>query len=92
MEHFCGRYLVRGGGRPLNLPYRCPDPQQEDRRRAEESQQQAPRERWAELAARVAFGWKMVANSPRRRLIEQRMQEQEAQAQRIQRELFRRHG
>jgi hypothetical protein len=34
----------------------------------------------------------MVASSPRRKLIEQRMAEEEAEAQRIQRELFRRHG
>jgi hypothetical protein len=40
----------------------------------------------------MAFGWKMVASSPQRHLMEQRMQEQEAEAQRIHRELFRRHA
>jgi tetrahydromethanopterin S-methyltransferase subunit G len=40
----------------------------------------------------MAFGWKMVAMSPDRRAIESRMEEQEADAQRIQKELFQRYG
>jgi hypothetical protein len=40
----------------------------------------------------MAFGWAMVASSPKRPQIEQRMAEQEEEAQDIQRELFRRHG
>ena len=76
----------------MNLPYRFPDPREEACRRAQEFRQLSPTERWTELAALMAFGWKMVASSPRRHLIEQRMDEQEAEAQRIQGELFRRHG
>ena len=76
----------------MNLPYRFPAPREEARRRAAEFRQLSPTERWAELAAMMALGWKMVAASPRRRQIEQRMEEQEAESQRIQRELFRRHG
>ena len=76
----------------MNLPYNFPDPREEAYCRAQEFRQLSPTERWAELAALVALGWKMVASSPRRQSIEQRMGEQEAEAQRIQGELFRRHG
>jgi hypothetical protein len=76
----------------MNLPYRFPDPREEARRRAREFQQLSPTERWTELAAMMAFGLQMVASSPKRQMIEQRMAEEEAEAQQIQRELFRRHG
>ena len=76
----------------MELPYHFPDPREEAYRRAQEFRQLSPTERWAELAALVAFGWQTVASSPRRRWIEQRMDEQEAEAQRIQAELFARHG
>lgn len=76
----------------LDLPYRFPNPQQEAARRAEEFRRLTTTQRWAELVDLVAFGWKMVAASPRRRWIEQRMEEQEADAQRVQKELIRRHG
>ena len=76
----------------MNLPYRFPDPREEAYRRAQEFRQLSPTERWAEISALMAFGWAMVASSPNRIRIEERMAEQEAEAQRIQRELFRRHG
>jgi len=76
----------------MNLPYHFPDPREEAYRRAQEFQQLSPTERWAELAAMMAFGWEMVASSPKRPMIEQRMADQEAEAQRIQRELFHHHG
>lgn len=76
----------------MNLPYHFPDPREEACRRAREFQRLSEAERWAELGAMMAFGWKMVASSPNRPLIEQRMADQEAEAQSIQRELFRRHG
>ena len=76
----------------MNLPYHFPDPREEAYRRAQEFRQLSPTQRWAELAALMAVGWKMVAASPRRHLIEQRMDQQEAEAQRIQGELFLRHG
>jgi len=76
----------------MNLPYRFPDPREESYRRAQEFRQLSPTERWTELAALMAFGWKMVTSSPTHHLIEQRMEEQEVEAQRIQAELFRRHG
>jgi hypothetical protein len=44
------------------------------------------------MAALFDFGWRMVATSPNRQIIEQRMQEQEAEAQEIQRQIFRRYG
>jgi hypothetical protein len=76
----------------MNLPYRFPDPQEEARRRAQEFQQLSSSQRWQELAAVMAFGWKMVAMSPQRQAIERRMEEQEAEAQRIQKELFQRYA
>ncbi len=76
----------------MNLPCHFPDHREEARRRAQEFQQLSPAQRWAELAAMMAFGWQMVASSPRRAMIEKRMAHQEAEAQSIQRELFRRHG
>ena len=76
----------------MNLPLQFPDPLKEARRRGQEFQRLSSSERWAELAALFEFGWKMVASSPNRRIIEQRMEEQEAEAQQIQREIFRRHG
>jgi hypothetical protein len=76
----------------MTLPYHFPDPREEAYRRAQEFHQLSQTERWNELAALMVFGWEMVASSPRRHLIEQRMAEQEAEAQRIQQELFRRHG
>ena len=76
----------------MNLPYDFPDPREEACRRAQEFHRLSPTERWEELAALMAFGWAMVSSSPRRAAIEQRMTEQEEEAQCIQRELFHRHG
>jgi len=76
----------------MNLLLQFPDAREEAYHRAQEFHQLSPTERWAELAALMAFGWAMVASSPRRPMIEQRMEEQEEEAQRIQRELFHRHG
>jgi hypothetical protein len=76
----------------MDLPYRFPDPLDEARRLARAFGRLSSSDRFAEVAALMAFGWKTVASSPRRDAIVQRMWEQEAEAQRIQRELFRRHG
>ena len=76
----------------MNQPYNFPDPRAEARRRAEEFQQLSSSERWAELAAMMAFGWKMVASAPERDAIERRMADQEAASQHIQRDIFQRHG
>jgi hypothetical protein len=76
----------------LDLPYRFPDPREEAANRGREFQRLSSTQRWTELAALMALGWKMVALSPNRSSIEKRMEEQEAEAQRIQRELLRRHG
>lgn len=76
----------------MTLPYHFPDPREEACRRAREFRELSASERWAELAAMMAFGWKMIASSPHRRAIEQRMAEQEVESQGIQRELFHRHG
>ena len=76
----------------MDLPYRFPDPREEAASRGREFQQLTSTQRWTELAALMALGFKMVASSPNRDAIEKRMEEQEAEAQRIQRELLRRYG
>jgi hypothetical protein len=74
------------------LPLEFPDPMEEAARRAREFQRLSPEERWREMAALMAFGWAMVRSSPQRDVIEKRMQEQELQWRKIQKELFARHG
>ena len=69
-----------------------PDHHEEARQRAAEFQRLSPDDRWREMAAMMAFGWAMVQSSPRRAAIELRMDEQEQDWQRIQKELFARHG
>jgi hypothetical protein len=44
------------------------------------------------MAALFALHWTMVKQSPRREAIEQRLEEQEREWQRIQKELFARYG
>jgi hypothetical protein len=74
------------------LPYHFPDPREEACARAREFQELSSTERWREIAAMMAFGLAMVASSPDRARIEQRMAEQEDEAQRIHADLFQRHG
>jgi hypothetical protein len=76
----------------MDLPWRFPDPQEEARERAAEFQRLSPEERWREIAALMAFGWRMVRSSPRRAAIEEQMADQEREWQRIQKELFACHG
>jgi hypothetical protein len=76
----------------MDLPYRFPDPREEAYRRGCEFRKLSSTERWRQIADLMALGWSMVAASPNRTRIEQHMADQEAEAQRIQRELFRRHG
>ena len=76
----------------MDLPYHFPDPREEAHARAQEFRKLSSTERWREIAAMMAFGLGMVAASPNRASIEKRMADQEAEAQRIHRELFLRHG
>lgn len=76
----------------MDLPLKFPDHHEEARKRAAEFQRLSPSERWREMAAMFALGWTMVKRSPRREAIEQRMEEQEREWQRIQKELFARYG
>ena len=76
----------------MHLPLTFPDPMDEARKRAAEFQRLSPSDRWREMAAMFALGWTMVKRSPRRAAIEQRLEEQEREWQRIQKELFARHG
>jgi len=75
-----------------SLPWTFPSPVDEARARAEEFRRLSPEERWRQIAELMEMGLNMVRNSPRRAEIEQRMEAQEAQWQRLQRELFRRYG
>jgi hypothetical protein len=76
----------------MDLPLKFPDRHEEARKRAAEFQRLSPEDRWREIAALFAFGWAMVRSSPQRAAIEARMDEQEREWQRIQKELFARHA
>ena len=76
----------------MDLPLKFPDHHEEARKRAEEFQRLSPDERWREIAALMAFGLAMVRSSPQREAIERRMDEQEQEWRRVQKELFARHG
>jgi hypothetical protein len=73
-------------------PLSFPDPHAEARARAEEFRRLTPAERWREILALAEFGLEMVRSSPRRSDIERRWTAQEEEWQRLQRELFARHG
>ena len=76
----------------MDLPWKFPDPMDEARKRAAEFQRLSPDDRWREIAALMAFGLAMVRSSPHREAIERRMEEQEQEWRRVQKELFARHG
>lgn len=76
----------------MNEAPQFPDPIELARERGEAFQRLSPEARIHEIAAMMALGWKMIKASPHRELIEQRMNEQENEWQRIQNELFARHG
>jgi hypothetical protein len=76
----------------MSLPLQFPDHQEVARERAEAFQRLSSSERWNEMAAMMAFGWGMVKASPRRAEIERRMQDQEEEWRRIQRQLFAQYG
>jgi hypothetical protein len=76
----------------MELPLKFPDPMEEARKRGEEFQRLSPDDRWREIAALMAFGLAMARSSPHREAIERRMDEQEREWQRVQKELFARHG
>jgi hypothetical protein len=74
------------------LPLRFPDPREEARARAREFRMLSSDERWAEIAALMSAGYRMVRHSPRRDAIRQRWEAEEANWQGIQRKLFEEHG
>lgn len=74
------------------MPLKFPDPMEEARKRATEFLRLSPDERWREIAALMAFGLEMVRQSPHRAAIQRRMEEQEQEWRRVQKELFARHG
>jgi hypothetical protein len=77
---------------PPGLPLRFPDARTEARSRAEEFRRLAPDARWREIASLMQLGLNLARSSPRRAAIEARWAAQEAEWQRLQRELFARHG
>jgi hypothetical protein len=76
----------------MELPLKFPDPMEEARKRAKEFQRLSPDDRWREIAALMAFGLSMARSSPQREAIERRMDEQEREWQRVQKELFAQYG
>jgi hypothetical protein len=69
------------------LPLRFPDPSAEARARAEEFRRLAPDGRWREITALMALGLNMAYASPRHDAITLRWEAEEAQWQRLQKEL-----
>lgn len=59
----------------MELPIQFPDPMAEARKRCQEFQRLSPDDRWREMAAMLALGWRMVKSSPRRAAIERRLDE-----------------
>jgi hypothetical protein len=78
--------------RPLNLPFQFPKPQAEARRRAAAFQRLSPTERLAAILDTIQTGKILMDASPQREAIDRLFLEREAAAQRIQRELIRRHA
>ena len=76
----------------MDIPLKFPDPMEEARKRAAEFQRLSPDERWREIAALMAFGLAMDRSSPQREAIERRVDEQEQEWRRVQKELFARYG
>jgi hypothetical protein len=76
----------------IDLPLRFPDPRAEARARAQEFRMLSSDERWADIAALMSAGYRMVRQSPRRDAIMQRWEAEEANWQRIQQKLFEEHG
>jgi hypothetical protein len=76
----------------LELPYRFDDPFEEAARRAQEFQRLPPDERLRQLMDVIETGLALLRASPHREVSERLFQERETEWQRIQKELFLRHG
>ena len=76
----------------MELPYRFPDEAEVIRRDAEAFRRLSPRERVLRLVGLIASGMKLLEGSPQREAGRKLRLEQEAEWQRIQKELFARHG
>jgi hypothetical protein len=74
------------------LPLIFPDSATEAYARAQEFRRLSPEERWKEITGLMEIGLNMVRNSPRRVEIEQRMEAQEHEWQRLQRKVFSQYG
>ncbi len=71
---------------------RFPNPMEEARQRGQEFQRLPANERVRQILDLVETGLSLVRQSPHRAKIEQLQEEHEAEWQRIQAELFRKHG
>ncbi len=76
----------------MDLPLKFPDHHEEARKRAAEFQRLSPDEKWQKIAELFANGWAMIKASPHRAAIEWRMEEDEKEWRRIQKELFARYA
>lgn len=74
------------------LPLKLPDAAEEAYARAQEFRRLSSEDRWKQIAQLMEIGRSMVRESPRRAEIERRMEAQETEWQRLQRELFDKHG
>jgi hypothetical protein len=76
----------------MDLPLKLPDHLEEARKRAQEFQRLSPDEKWQKIAELFANGWAIVKASPHRAAIERRIEEDEKEWRRIQKELFSRYA
>jgi hypothetical protein len=78
---------------PTNgLPLKFPKWSEEIYARAQEFRRLSAEDRWKQITELMEIGLNMVRNSPRRAQIEQRMEAQEAEWQRLQWRLFSQNG
>ncbi|MCI0378973.1 MAG: hypothetical protein L0215_15300 [Gemmataceae bacterium] len=76
----------------MNLPWKFPDPQELARQRAEEFQRLTPDNRIREIMDTIETGMLLLRESPNRQRIDELFLQREANWQRLQKELFRKHG
>ena len=76
----------------MELPHRFPDPLEEAARRSEEFQRLPPEERLRQLMDVIETGRLTLRHSTRRKASDRLFRQREAEWQRIQQDLFIRHG
>ena len=76
----------------MTLPWQFPDPLDQARRRADEFQRLSANDRVRQLLDTIETGMVLIHESPNRRAVHQMFLDRESEWQRIQAELFQKHG